>query len=519
MSKRRELSMRTIRELLRLALSNEKISARDIGRSLRVSHPTVQKYVQAVSEAGLDWAKIQQMDDDQLKVVLKSSAGRRIDIDRPLPDFEYLHQERKKQGVTMYLLWQEYKQVNPTGYEYSQFRRYYSNYVKKIDVTLRQRHKFGESMFVDYAGQTVPIYDRITGAIAQAQIFVAVLGGSNYTYAEGTADQSLASWTGSHVRSFEYFGGVPERVVPDNLKAGVSKACRYEPDINPTFREMGAYYQTVIMPARVRHPQDKAKVESGVLVVERWILASLRNRKFFSLGELNEAIRELLVILNQRKFKKMEGSRESVFLAYEKQTLKALPVRAWEYAEWKKATVNMDYHIELEKYYYSVPYIYAHQVVYARYTGQTVEIFHDNKRVASHTRSSEQRYTTTHEHMPKNHQEHVGVTASKLIEQAKCIGVKTGELVEYILHNRKYPPQGYRSCIGIIRLAKNYSPSRLESACARALAIRGYSFKSVDAILKSGLDQQAIIEKPKQLTIIHENIRGGGYFGNQSNQN
>jgi len=519
MSKRRELSMRTIRELLRLALSSEKISARDIGRSLRISHPTVKKYVQAINEAGLDWDKIQQMDDEQLKVVLKSSAGRRIDIERPLPDFEWIHQELKKQSVTMYLLWQEYKQVNPTGYEYSQFRKYYYKYVRKIDVTLRQRHKFGESMFVDYAGQTVPIYDRITSAIAQAQIFVAVLGGSNYTYAEGTADQSLASWTGSHVRSFEYFGGVPERVVPDNLKAGVSKACRYEPDINPTFREMGAYYQTVIMPARVRHPQDKAKVESGVLVVERWILASLRNRKFFSLGELNEAIRELLVILNQRKFKKMEGSRESVFLAYEKQALKALPARAWEYAEWKKATVNMDYHIELEKYYYSVPYIYAHQVVYARYTGQTVEIFHDNKRVASHTRSSEQRYTTTHEHMPKNHQEHVGVTASKLIEQAKCIGVKTGELVEYILHDRKYPPQGYRSCIGIIRLAKNYSPSRLESACARALAIRGYSFKSVDAILKSGLDQQPLVGKPKQLTIIHENIRGGGYFGNQSNQN
>jgi len=515
MSKRRELSMRTIRELLRLALSNEKLSARDIGRSLRVSHPTVKKYVQAINEAGLDWEKIQAMDDEQLKVVLKSSAGRRIDIDRPLPDFEWIHQELKKQSVTMYLLWQEYKQVNATGYEYSQFRKYYYQYVRKIDVTLRQRHKFGESMFVDYAGQTVPIYDRITGAIAPAQIFVAVLGGSNYSYAEATADQSLASWTGSHVRSFEYFGGVPERIVPDNLKSGVSKACRYEPDINPTFREMGAYYQTVIMPARVRHPQDKAKVESGVLVVERWILASLRNHKFFSLGGLNEAIRGLLVILNQRKFKKMDGSRESVFLAYEKQTLKALPDRPWEYAQWKKATVNIDYHIELEKYYYSVPYVLVHEIVHARYTSQTIEIFHENKRVASHARTSE-KYTTVDEHMPKSHQEYVGVTPSKLIEQGKRIGIKAGELIEYILNDRKYPPQGYRSCLGILRLAKNYPPARLEAACARALAIGGHSFKSVDAILKSGLDQQPLLKKPKQITIVHENIRGGEYFGNQN---
>jgi len=515
MSKRRELSMRTIRELLRLALSNEKLSARDIGRSLRVSHPTVQKYVQAVNEAGLDWEKIQAMDDEQLRVVLKSSAGRRIDIDRPLPDFEWIHQELKKQSVTMYLLWQEYKQVNPDGYQYSQFRKYYYQYVRKIDVTLRQRHKFGESMFVDYAGQTVPIYDRITGAIAPAQIFVAVLGGSNYTYAEATADQSLASWTGSHVRSFEYFGGVPERVVPDNLKSGVNKACRYEPDINPTFREMGAYYQTVIMPARVRHPQDKAKVESGVLVVERWILAALRNYKFFSLSELNEAIRGLLVILNQRKFKKMDGSRESVFLAYEKQTLKALPDRPWEYAQWKKATVNIDYHIELEKHYYSVPYVLVHEIVHARYTSQTVEIFHENKRVASHARTGE-RYMTVNEHMPKSHQEYVGVTPSKLIEQGKHIGIKAGELIEYILNDRKYPPQGYRSCLGILRLAKNYSLVRLEAACARALAIGGHSFKSVDAILKSGLDQQPLTKKPQPISIVHENIRGGEYFGNQN---
>lgn len=511
--------MRTIRELLRLALSDQ-ISDRDIGRSLHISHPTVKKYVEAIQSAGLNWAKIEQMDDKALQSIIESARGRRTDINRPRPDYAYVHQELKKRGVTLYLLWQEYKQANPDGYQDTQFRKYYYDFAKKIDVTLRQHHKFGESLFVDYAGQTVPIYDRITGAISQAQIFVAVLGGSNYTYAEATADQSLPSWTGSHVRCFEYMGGVPKRVVPDNLKSAVHKACRYEPDINPTYRDLGAYYDTVIMPARVVSPQDKAKVESGVLVVERWILASLRNRKFFSLGGLNEAIRELLGVLNQRKFRKIDGSRESVFLAYEKGTLKPLPAHRWEHAQWKQAKVNIDYHIELEKHYYSVPYVLVHEVVHVRYTSQTVEIFHDNKRVASHARSMQHnRHTTSNEHMPKSHQEYVGVTPSKLIEQAKGIGVKTGELVEYILNDRKYPPQGYRSCLGIIRLAKNYPPARLENACARALSIGGHSFRSVDAILKSGLDQQPVVNKPKQLTIVHENIRGGGYFGNQSNQN
>lgn len=510
--------MRTIRELLRLALSNDGLSDRDIGRSLRISHPTVQKYVCAVKEAGLDWEKIQQMDDAALKKVIKKVSGRRVEIDRPLPDYEYVHQELKKPGVTLFLLWQEYKQANVQGYQETRFRQYYYKYVKSLDVSLRQRHKFGEGMFVDYAGQTVPIYDRMTGRVSEAQIFVAVLGGSNYTYVEATVDQSLVSWTGSHVRSFEYFGGVSECIVPDNLKAGVQKACRYEPDINPTYREMAAYYQTVVMPARVRSPQDKAKVESGVLVVERWILAALRNRKFFSLTELNEAIRGLLIILNQRKFKKLEGSRESMFLAYEKQTLKALPAYAWEYAQWKKAKVNIDYHVELLGHYYSVPYMLVHAVVDVRYTSRIVEIFHEHKRIASHARDDRRGWPSTiGEHMPKSHQEYIGVTPSKLIEQAKGIGVKTGELVEYILYDRKYPPQGYRTCLGIIRLAKSYSNARLEGACQRALMIGGHSYTSVNAILKSGLDKQTIKSSNGQLTIEHENIRGGGYFNNNQN--
>ncbi|MBF0511118.1 MAG: IS21 family transposase [Candidatus Omnitrophica bacterium] len=507
--------MRTIRELLRLGLSH-RISARDVGRSLKVSHPTVQKYLQVVNAAGLGWPQIEQMSDEQLKKLLKNVRGRKQDVEKPLPDYAYIHQEMKKPGVTMYLLWQEYLQANPTGYKVAQFRHYYYDYVKKIDVTMRKRYKFGESMFVDYAGPTMPIYDRLTGAVSAAQIFVAVLGASNYTYAEATADQSLPSWTGSHVKSFEYFGGVPEVVTGDNLKAGVDKAHRYEPDVNPTYREMAAHYGCVVMPARAYEPRDKAKVESGVLVVERWILASLRNRKFFSLGELNESIRELLIILNKRPFKKMEGSRESVFMSHEKQALKPLPEHPWEFAQWKKLTVNMDYHVELDKYYYSVPYILAHQIVYARYTRRVVEIFYNNKRVASHARNPQERYSTQQEHMPKAHQEVLGVTAEKLIEQAKNLGIKIKELVEHILECRKYPPQGYRSCLGIIRLAKNYPIVRLENACARALAIGGYSYTSVANILKSGLDQQPVVKRPQQINIPHENIRGGEYFGSQN---
>lgn len=515
MSKTRELSMRTIRELLRLGLSH-RISARDVGRSLKISHPTVQKYLQTVKDAGLGWAAIEQMDDEQLRQLLRNVRGRKQDVEKPLPDYSYIHQEMKKPGVTMFLLWQEYIAANPAGYKMAQFRRYYYDYVKKIDVTLRQRYKFGEIMFVDYAGQTVPIYDRLTGAVSEAQIFVSVLGGSNYTYAEATADQGLSSWTVSHVRSFEYFGGVPAVVIGDNLKAAVNKAHRYEPDINPTYREMAAHYGCVVMPARAYKPRDKAKVECGVLVVERWILAALRHRKFFSLGELNAAIRELLVILNRRPFKKIDGSRESVFLSHEKAALRLLPEHPWEYAQWKKMTVNMDYHVELDKYYYSVPYVLAHEVVYARYTRHVVEIFHNNKRVASHVKNPQERYSTQSEHMPKAHQEILGITAEKLIDQARSIGVKAEELIEHILEDRKYPPQGYRSCLGIIRLSRNYPLNRLESACARALAIGGYSYTSVANILKSGLDQQVVIQRPQQVNIAHENIRGGGYFGSEN---
>ncbi len=507
-----ELTMRTIREVLRLGLSGS-LSLRDIGRSLRVTHPTVHKYLQAARNAGLDWPAIAAMDDDALRTVMYVRPA--CEPQRVMPDYRCIHQELKKPGVTINLLWQEYKAANPAGYQETQFRRYYYEFVKRLKLSMRQRHKFGDAMFVDYAGQTVPIRDRVTGAIAEAQIFVAVLGASNYTYAEATPDQSLASWIGSHVRTFEYFKGVPFKTVCDNLKSGVTSACRYEPDLNPTYSDMAAHYGTVVLPARVAKPKDKAKVECGVLIVERWILAALRNRTFFSLGELNEAIRELLIRLNQRLFKKLPGSRESVFKEHEMPVLQKLPVGPYEYAQWKKARVNIDYHIELDGHYYSAPYMLIHKEVEVRYTATTVEICSLGRRVASHIRSSLRgRHTTIREHMPKSHQEYLDWTPTRIVEQAKKIGRHTGDLVEHILGSRQYPEQGYRTCLGIIRLAKAYPALRLEGACQRALTIGAYSYRSVASILKAGLDQQPLQSTAQQPSIAHDNIRGGGYFTN-----
>ena len=510
-----ESSMRTIREILRLGLSIG-LSSRIIGFSLHISHNTAQKYLRAADKANLKWEQINVMNDDDLYKLLRSQyIQSSTEPVRPLPDFAYIHQELKKPNVTFELLWQEYKAAHPDGYQSTQFRNLYHDFAKTLQVSMRQTHEFGDAMFVDYAGQTVPIYDRVTGAVTEAQIFVAVLGASNYTYAEATPDQTLPSWIGSHVRTFEYFKSVPRKIICDNLKAGVSSAHRYEPDLNPTYCDMTTHYGTVVLPARVRKPKDKAKVEVGVQVVQRWILAALRNRKFFSLGELNEAIRELLIRLNQRPFKKLPGSRESVFKEQELPVLKPLPTTIYEYAQWKKARVNMDYHIELEGHYYSAPYTLAHEEVQVRYTTNTVEIFYENRRVASHARNQRRGWhTTIREHMPKSHQATLEWTPSRIIAQAKKIGIKTGELVEYIIANRQYPEQGYRTCLGIIRLAKDFGPDRLEKACQRALVIGGHSYKSVNAILKNGLDRQPLPSKANMPVINHDNIRGGGYFNN-----
>ena len=506
----RSKGMRHVREILRLGLHCG-MKNRCIGRSLKMSHNTVRKYIETAKSHGWNWEKIITINDEELESVM--GAKPRRETPRALPDLLRIHQELKRPGVTLTLLWQEYKERNPDGYQLSQFYEIYRGFTQTLRVTLRQSYTAGEVMFVDYAGQTVSIYDRETGRVTQAEIFVAVLGASNYAFAEATADQGLESWTGSHVRAFEYFGGVPGRVVLDNLKSGVTKTCRYEPELNRTYADVIAHYGTAAVPARVRKPQDKAKVEAGVQLVQRWILAALRNQKFFSLGELNKAIRELLVKLNDRPFQKLPGSRRSVYEELERAALRALPARRYEFSQWKKAIVNIDYHIELEGHYYSVPYRLVKQEVLLRYTATTVEILHKEQRVASHARDDRRgRHTTINEHMPKSHQDYLSWTPTRIMETARRIGSETAAMVEEIMNSRQHPEQGYRACLGIIRLGKVYSNERLESACGRGRKIGAKSYTSIASILKNGLDQKTEPEATRTINIIHKNIRGGGYF-------
>ena len=367
---------------------------------------------------------------------------------------------------------------------------------------------------MDYAGQTVPVINPLTGEITLAQIFVAVLGASNYTFAEAAESQTLPIWISSHQRAFEYFGGVPSAVIPDNLKSAVSKACRYEPDINPTYQEMATHYGVVILPARVRKPKDKAKVEGGVLIVERWILAALRHRTFFSVAELNAAIAGLLERLNTRPFKKLEGNRRTLFEQVDRPALKPLPQTPYEYAEWKKARVNIDYHIEVEGHYYSLPYALVKEQVDVRLTTTTIECFHRGERVASHLRSVQKgRHTTQIGHMPLSHQRTVEWTPERMTKWAETTGPATALVVATILSARLHPQQGFRSCLGILRLGKSYGNNRLEAACQRAYALKGCSYQSVASILKSGMDQKPLHpDRPETPIPEHTNIRGSEYY-------
>jgi transposase len=369
-------------------------------------------------------------------------------------------------------------------------------------------------MFVDYAGATIPVHDPQSGAVHPAAVFVAVLGTSSYTFAEATSGQDLRSWIGSHMRAFEFFGGVVEVVVPDNLKSAVTHPSYYEPDLNPTYRDLGEHYGVAIIPARPYRARDKAKAEVGVQVVQRWIVAALRKRKFFSRDEVNQAIAELLVRLNERPFRKREGSRASLFAQLDQPALKPLPATRYQFGQWKTAGVNIDYHIEVERHYYSVPYALVHQVVDVHLTAETLEVLHRGVRVASHVRSYEPgKATTLTAHMPKSHQKYLGRTPSRLIEDAQQIGPYTDQLVVAILAAKRHPEMGYRSCLGILRLAKTYPAERMEAAARRCLRARAYNFQSMDSILKNQLDRLPLPgDPPSQATVEHDNIRGADYF-------
>ncbi len=504
--------MRQIREVLRqkwgLGLSNRQISA-----SCGLSRPTVAEYLRRAEAAGLSWPLSSELDDDELERKLFPPPSMPAAA-RPLPDWSVVNQEFKRKGVTLALLWDEYKAANPEGFQYSGFCEHYRRWLGKVDVVMRQTHRAGEKLFVDYAGQTVPVIERTTGEAHETQIFVAVLGASNHTYAEATWTQTLPDWIGSHVRAFNYLGSVPEIVVPDNLKSGVHLAHRYEPELNPTYAEMGRHYGVAIIPTRSAKPRDKAKVEAGVLVVERWILARLRNRQFFSLAELNAAIAELLEVLNNRPFKKLPGTRKSLFDSLDRPAMQPLPATPYEYAEWKKVRVNIDYHVAIDKHYYSVPYQLVKQQLDARVTANTVELLHKGKRVASHRRSYRQgAHTTVNAHMPKAHREYAEWTPERLVRWAGESGPATAKLVETILTSRPHPQHGFRACLGLMRLGKRYTTPRLEAASRRALAIGSCSYKSVESILKNGLDRKPLppttIDTP---AIEHDNLRGSDYY-------
>lgn len=507
--------MRKIKEVLRqrfgLGLHQDQIA-----RSCGIAQATVHRYLQRAAAAGLSWPLSDDCDDSQLEALLFPEPSGRVQSQaQPSIDFAAVHRQLQSHAhVTLQLVWEEYRETQPDGYSYSRFCELYQRWNRNQNVVLRQDHLAGEKMFVDWAGDTVPIHDRRIGETTPASIFIATLGASNYTFAYATPSQELMHWIDCHVRAFEFFQGATKLIVPDNLRTGVSRACRYEPDLNRTYHEMAQYYGVAILPARPRKPRDKAKVENAVGVVERWILASFRHRKFSSVGELNAAINELLDRLNHRRFRKREDTRASLFVALDKPALQPLPRERYVMAEFKTVRANIDYHVELERHYYSVPYQLAGEQLEARYTATTVEIFQSSKRVASHARSfALYRHTTVHEHMPKSHQAHLEWTPSRLIHWAETIGGATAEVVRHILQNRPHPEMGYRACLGIMRLAKTYSKERLEAASQRALQLQAFSYTSLRSILKRSLDRQPTLElennKPGPQ---HENVRGAYYY-------
>jgi len=502
--------MRKISDILRLREAG--LSIRQIASSLRLGRTGVANTLARAKAAGITWPLPEDLDERALHERLYGAANS-ASSERPLPDWGWAHKELKRKGVTLMLLWEEYQAVHPDGYRYSRFCELYRTWRQKLDVTMRQDHKAGEKLFVDYAGQTMEVIDPETGETREAQIFVATLGASNYTYVEATWTQSLEDWTGSHRRAFEFFGGVPEIVVPDNLKSGVTKPDFYEPDLNPTYQDLAAHYGVAVIPARVSKPRDKAKVESGVQVAERWILARLRDHRFFSLHELGAAIAEQLAAYNERPFQKLEGSRRSLFEAIEQPVLRALPGNGYVFARWKKARVHMDYHVEIEGHYYSVPYQYVREQIDVRIAELTVECFFRGKRIASHARSLRRgRHSTIKAHMPPKHRHYAEWTPERLIEWAAKTGPNTRMLIEGVIASRARPEHGYRACLGILRLGEAHGAERLEAAAKRALDAGALSYRSMASILKKGIESNALAPNALEKPTRHTNLRGAAYY-------
>lgn len=508
------LLMRHIREILRLKWTMRR-THREVARSLGISLGAVASVVTRASAKGLTWDAVTALSDEALEATLY---GPKLPAraERPAPDPVAIHTELRGIGVTLELLHLEYLEVHQDGYRYSAFCAHYRRWLERRRVTMRQVHKAGEKAFVDYSGKRPHLIDPTTGEMIRVELFVAVLGASNYTYAEATATQQTADFLLGHVHAVEYFGGVPQVVVPDQLRTGIGDPCRYEPRLQRSYAEWAEHYRTVVIPARPAKPRDKAKAEAGVLVAQRWILARLRHETFFTLAALNARIWELLEALNARPMKTYGGqSRRQLFDRFDRPALQALPTDRYRYGAWSEARANVDYHVEVEEHYYSVPHPLIHHRLDVRLSATTVEIFERGVRVAVHVRDdTPHRHTTVAEHMPKAHRAHLEWSPSRLLHWAGTIGVQTAALVEAIMADRPHPEQGYRSCLGLLRLGKAYGTDRLEAACRRAMGAGATSYRHVKSILTHDLDRQPLLpdEGAPAAPLLHANIRGPRYY-------
>ncbi|AZG79100.1 IS21 family transposase (plasmid) [Methylocystis rosea] len=509
------ITMRQAREIIRLKTAS--VSAHEISRRLGMPRSTVREALERAEGAGLSWPLPEGMNDDALEAALyanrRSKRGhRRVEE----PDWANVHRELKRKHVTLTILWDEYIAENPGGYRYSRFCELYRAFEKTLSVTMRQTHAAGERLFVDYAGDGVPVVvDRLTGEVRMGQIFVAVLGASSLTFARASWTQTLPDWIDAHVGALEAIGGVPQLIVPDNAKTAIVKACFYDPQVNRTYADMAAHYGAALLPARPRKPRDKAKVESAVLIVERWLLGRLRRKTFYSLAEVNAAIDGMLKTLNEeRPIRRLGVTRRQLFDEIDRPALKALPVEPYEYCEWRLRRVGIDYHVEIDAHYYSVPYRFARAEVEARLTVRGVEIFCKSERIAVHLRmSGNRKHTTIPEHMPSSHRRYAGWTVERIREDARKIGPATAALCEQILEARPHPEQGYRACLGIVRLVGPYGSERVEAAAERAIEIGAKTYGSVKSILDNKLDRKPAAKRAADAApILHPNIRGPRYY-------
>ena len=500
--------MRKVREVLRLKHVLG-LSYRKISEATGVGKTQVAEYARRAEAVGIGWPVPEGMDDVELERRLFPVVGEGDRV-RPAIDWPAIQNELKRRGVTLLLLWQEYLADQPTGYSYTRFCELHKIWRQTISATMRQTHLAGERLFVDWAGDTIGVIDPSTGEEHRARIFVAALGASNFTYAEARWTETLPDWIGAHVNAFAAISGVPQALVPDNLKAGITKPSRYEPGINRTYQDLADHYGCVVLPTRIVKPRDKAKVEVAVQIVERFVLAKLRNRTFFSLAELNTAIRDCVAVINAKVMRRVGKSRAELLEALERPALKGLPGEPYAYAEWKRARVAPDYHIEIADHFYSVPSKLIREIVEARITSATVEIFHKGQRIASHAFSAVRgRHTTTTEHMPSAHRRYAEWTPARMMSAAAEVGPAAVAMFEAIMKSKPHPEQGFRSCLGIISLVKSHGAARVEAACRRGNHVGSTTYGSIASILRHGLDRAFAPEAtPEAPPLRHDNIRG-----------